>query len=240
MSDGIFARMLVELPAKGLAGWERAPLSPERARLRGTKGFDALDMGDEDLLGWEMTVAGAKTLDEALSIARGFVAKKDVARWAHFVDEQGRDAVRVEQDGPLPRSATNADLLALLARLARDGEQFLEVDVRRDAGQVAVRGVLSDYDTYRAHRLPWLYAVSSAVCAGGTGSLTLLGESEGEFVATFADAGAGASALTIQEVDPQNLTEEDWEERLGGVEALQQAFAAWARERQKRRRRGAR
>jgi hypothetical protein len=233
MSDAIFARLTVAVPAPAFTSWERITLAPQRARLLRTKGFAALDMGDEDLLGWEMTVEGARTLDEALSIARGFVEKKDVARWAHFVNDAGKDAVRVEQDGPLAREATAADLLALLARTARDGDLFLEVDVDRDAGTASVRGVLPEYDTYRIHRLPWLYALAGAAEVGGRGSLTFLGEAEGEFVATLADL--DGTRLSLREEDPQNLTEDDWNERLGDLE---EAHRAWTKAKPKKHRRG--
>ncbi len=203
---------------------EQAPLLPEYQRLRGAEGFAWLDKGDEDLLGWEMTVEGATTLDEALSIARGFIEKRHVARWEHFVNEKGADVVRVQQDGPLSRQATCADLLVLLARLARDGAVFSETDVQRDAGKIEVRGVV-DYDGYRTHRLPWLYALSCAVQVGGQGSLTFLGEDEGEFVATFADA--TGDSVAIREVDPQDLTEDDWEARIGSIATLEETHAAW-------------
>jgi hypothetical protein len=238
VAAAIFARLSLSLPAAELKRWEQAPLLPEYQRLRGADGFAWLDMGDEDLLGWEMTVEGATTLDEALAIAQGFIEKRQVARWEHFVNEKGADAVRVQQDGPLSRQATCADLLALLARMARDGVLFTETEAQRDAGKIEVRGVV-DYDGYRTHRLPWLYALSCAVRAGGQGSLTFLGEDEGEFVTTFADA--PGDSVAIREVDPQNLTEDDWEARIGGIATLEEAHAAWrTRTKKKPRRRNAR
>jgi hypothetical protein len=209
---GIYVSMRV---AKPTASWKKKKLIDELERLRKVKGFKRLDMGDDDLLGGEVTVEDETSEKAALAFLeeQGFefsgseieVTKKKV---------KGRPAITIFSKGPLDRDATVADLVRYLAR-AKDA--FTEVD-ERDG--LRVRGFFPDYDTYRTYRLPMAYAVSAAHALRIAADLTFLGESEGAFVTT------DGKKLVVEEKDPQNLTDEDWS-RLGDQTAIDKAYKAW-------------
>lgn len=231
MREGIYLRAEIDVPPASMQAWRATMLRAQHERLRGVKGFDKIDMGDDDLLGCEVTVRGKTSFEEALAVVRSLVDPARIERWSRVVDE-GMDAIRMEEAGPLRRDADVAELLAYLRRSTEEGTEFVEV--QGDEGKITLRGFLSSYDEYRNHRMPLVYALAAAGAVGGSGRLTFLGESEGEFVTLFVDVGAGA--IQIAEPDPQNLDEEDWEERLGGMEALGQAYEAWRKKSRKKRR----
>jgi hypothetical protein len=237
MREGVYMRAELHVPREALAAWRRARLLDRQEALREAPGFDGIDMGDDDLLGSEISVKGATSLEEALATLRGMAFPMDASRARQWkrVEIDGEPGVRIEEAGPLPRDATVADLLAHLKRAAEEGEQFVEVVSEDEGCQVTLRGILGGYDDYRAHRLPIVYACAAAGSRGGGGRATFLGQSDGEFVTLFVDV--EGARVAIDQPDPQNLVEEDWEDRLGGVEALDEAHAAWAKKARKKRRR---
>jgi hypothetical protein len=224
MREGIYLHAVLHVPAERLAAWRGAMLRLQRERLRPVKGFAAIDMGDDDLLGCEVTVRGKASFEEALAAVRSLVTPARIERWSHVVDD-GVDAISIEERGALRRDADVGDLLAYLRLAADEGKEFVEVTASESG--VTLRGFLGSYDAYRDHRLPIAYAAVAAGVEGGGGTVTFLGEAEGEFVATFVDV--EGETITVQDPDPQNLDEEDWELRLGGVARLGGDYEAWAK-----------
>lgn len=231
MREGIYLHAQIHVPPAAVKAWRGSMLRAQHERLRGVEGFAAIDMGDGDLLGCSVTVRGKATFEEALAAVRSIVDASKIERWSRVVDE-GMDAICIEEAGPLRRDADVADLLAYLRRATDEGTEF--VDVAAAEGGVTLRGFLSSYDEYRHQRMPMVYAIAAAGAQGGGGRLTFLGESEGEFVSLFVDV--DGDAITIAEPDPQNLDEDDWNERLGGVEALGREYVAWGKKTRKKRR----
>lgn len=224
MREGIYLHAVFHVPAERLAAWRGTMLRVQRERLRPVKGFSAIDMGDDDLLGCEVTVRGKASFEEALAAVRSLVTPERIERWSRVVDD-GVDAISIEERGALRRDADVGDLLAYLRLAADEGQEFVEVTASESG--VTLRGFLGSYDAYRDHRLPIAYAAVAAGVEGGGGTVTFLGEAEGEFVATFVDV--EGEAITVQDPDPQNLDEEDWELRLGGLARLGSDYEAWAK-----------
>lgn len=129
-----------------------------------------------------------------------------------------------------------ATLLARLTRLSEEGEQWFEVVRGKDA--TTVRGALSTHAAYRELRFPLLYAASAANAAnaalgdGLVARLSLLGELEGEIVIVLADV--DANGVRLSRVDPQNFSEDDWQERSGGLDVLEVAWAKWRKKARRR------
>src|SRR5215831_13735890 len=91
-----------------IAVWKARVLLAQREYLESAPGFDGVDMGDDDLLGGEITVTEVSTLDEALTYldAVGLrVDRKRIVEWQRTVRDE-EPAVRFVLAGPLPRSAT--------------------------------------------------------------------------------------------------------------------------------------
>lgn len=229
MTEGIYVRVELEVPEEQQRAFRAAVLRAQHDLLVGVPRFKAIDMGDDDLLGCGVTVRGETTLEGALKHVRGLVDPARIERWSRVVDE-GKDAVLIEERGALRRDADVADLLAHLRLGTEEGREHVEVT--SEGGRITLRGVLGSYDEYRTYRMAIVYAARAAGAHGGTARVTFLGDSEGEFVALFVEV--DGEAVEISEPDPQNLTEEDWEERLGGVAALDEAHAAWLKKRRKR------
>lgn len=231
MREGIYLHAEIHVPPAAMKAWQGSTLRAQHERLRAVEGFAAIDMGDGDLLGCSVTVRGKATFEEALAAVRSIVDAAKIERWSRVVDE-GMEAILIEEAGPLRRDADVAELLAYLRRAADEGTEF--VAVAATEGGATLRGFLSSYDEYRNHRMPLVYGIAAAAALGGGGRLTLLGESQGEFVSLFVDV--DGDALTIAEPDPQNLDEEDWDERLGGVAALGREYVAWEKKARKKKR----
>ncbi|MER7825716.1 hypothetical protein ABTX85_24515 [Streptomyces sp. NPDC096097] len=146
--------------------------------------------------------------------------------------DMGDDDLLGEEPRTLPRNATVGDLLAHMQSELANERGFVEIlqngadaDADADAGAVvAMHGFLPDYDSYRDHRLPMIYAGAAASRLGGEGSVSFLGPAEGEWVVTFADF--TDSAVRISEPDLQDLGERELTERFGGI-AVDDVYRAW-------------
>lgn len=180
MDQGVYVALDLSFEMGDAQAFRRAPLLPQRDRLRGLGDFDSIDTSDDDLLG---------------------------------------------EGNALGPAATVADLLALLRREAYEGEQFFSVE--HGESHLRVQGFLSSWSAYREHRLPLIFTATAAEASGGRGSLSLLGEVDGEIVTILVDVDAGS--VRVASVDPQNLTEGDWNVRLGGMSALDEARHKWAK-----------
>jgi hypothetical protein len=217
MPDGIYFQVRLRFPDAAVAErWKHAGLLAQADLLRRTPGFDALDMGDEDLLGGEMTISKVQTLDEAIAHLHGigFPVDPETIVETRACTMDGEPAIWFAQAGALPRTATVGDLLD---HLRSPGIEDGTVEFRAHTGAaVLVHGLLPTYDAYREYRLPLIYAGAAAGTLGAAGTVSFLGESEGEFVATFADC--ADTLIKIAEPDPQNLVEAELAERFGGID----------------------
>jgi len=215
VEQSVYFQVRLRFPdAASIAAWHREPLLGQRAHLEAVPGFDSIDMGDDDLLGSDITVTGQTTLDGALAYLHdvGFpVTGERIVEW-HTTERDGEPAVWFAEAGPLPRTA---DVAALLAYLDSGGDGEATA-VTMDSGsetELLIGGRAVDYDAYRTYRLPLIYAGTAATRLGATGSVSFLGDCGDEFVALFVDFDAGT--VTIDEPDPQNLTEVGLTERFG-------------------------
>jgi hypothetical protein len=186
------------------------------------------------------------TSDGVYVSLRATLDEAGVHAWRRVLLEPMRDAVR-SADGFNPYTAPDEDYLAaadlgahptvhdLLARLARaadDGELFFEL--AREGATMRIRSFLPSRVDYNVHGFPLVYAAVAAREAGGVASLSLLGELAGDIVIVLVNA--SPTALSVRRPDPQDLTEHDWNERLGGIVAFDEARARWARKAKKARR----
>ncbi|MFF8512814.1 hypothetical protein ACF064_32550 [Streptomyces sp. NPDC015492] len=175
-------------------------------------------MGDDDLLGGELSVAGQTHLEGALAYLDEIDFSLDeelVVDWCSVSEAAGEPAVRISTAGVLPRGATVGDLLAHLTSSGVAGGvvEYLPHDEDR---ALVMHGFLPDYDAYREYRLPMIYAGSAASGSGGRGSVSFIGAADGEYVVTFADFSGGVAR--ISEPDPQDLTEQDLSRRFRGAD----------------------
>ncbi|WP_030756607.1 MULTISPECIES: hypothetical protein [unclassified Streptomyces] len=144
--------------------------------------------------------------------------------------DMGDDDLLGGEPRRLPRNATVGDLLAHVRSELANERGFVEIltnsaDADADAGAVvAMHGFLPDYDSYRDHRLPMIYAGAAASRLGGEGTVSFLGPADGEYVVTFADF--ADSVIRISEPDPQDLRERELTERFGGI-AVDDVYRAW-------------
>ena len=225
MPDGIYFQLRLRFPdAAAAERWRHAGLLAQGDLLRRTPGFEALDMGDDDLLGGEMTVSEVQTLDEAIAYLHrvGLPVDPGTIVETRTCAVEGKPAVWLAQAGTLPRTATVGDLLD---HLRSPGIEDGTVEFLAHTGDAAiVHGLLPTYDAYREYRLPLIYAGAAAGILGAAGTVSFLGESEGEFVATFADY--ADTVIKLMEPDPQNLVEAELVERFGGID-VDEALRAW-------------
>lgn len=205
--------------------WKKIELLAQWEHLKEAPGFNGIDMGDDDLLGGEITVGKQTELDGAIAYLHeiGFPLSKEtrIAEWRRTVSE-GDPAVWFATAGTLPRSATVGDLLAHLRSPGIDGG-LVEFPAAEDT-TVVIHGFLPDYDAYREYRLPMIYAASAAGQLGGRGTVSFLGPSDGEYVVTFADV--NGTSVEISEPDPQDLIEDELTERFGGTD-LDSLYDTW-------------
>jgi hypothetical protein len=217
----------LQLPREHLVSWRARELLAQEDRLAGVYGYDAIDMGDDDLLGSLTTVEKQTTLEGTLAYLHeiGFpVTPSRISHW-EAIESEGEPAIRFVEAGPLPRDATVADLLGYLSEASAAGREFIEIQTISEGSEIELRGMLSSYEAYRDHRLPLLYAAAAAGALGGHGQLSFGGESDGEFVVLFVDV--DGDHTTISEPDPQDVYEDDWEVRLGGYELTSTLYEAW-------------
>jgi hypothetical protein len=226
MKQGIYFRMEVALAET--SAWEKSVLAEQLDKLREVEGFDGLDMGDDDLLGGEITVKGQTTKEGALEFLEqsGLDADSDAEIEATATEIDGEPAITLFSKGPLARDASVADLLAYLTAAADEATEVI-----REGGIVVARGFLSDYDAYRSYRLPIVYSVGAARDHGAAGRVTFFGESDGEFVATLVDS--DGTDIEIREPDPQNMTEDDWNDRLPDLEAIDALASGWIKKKKR-------
>lgn len=229
MTGTIYLYAELHLPGTAADAWRAGVLLDQERRLETVRGYDSLDMGDHDLLGGVIQVRGQHTLDGGLQYLRHVgleVSAGDVTQ-SEVTEVDGEPWLRIVTGGALPRDATVGQLLDLLVA----GDEFVELTATPDtapagpAVTVVLRGVLDGYDAFREHRLPLLYAAAAAGALGGTGRLSFIGDTDDEFVALLIDI--DGPATSIAEPDPQNLTEEDWQDRLGDFDLTAARHAAW-------------
>lgn len=213
--ESVYFQMRLRFPDEAsIVAWHRERLLDQRVHLEAVPAFDSIDMGDDDLLGSDITVTGQTDLDGALAYLRdvGFPVTADrIVEW-RATERDGQPAIWFAEAGPLPRTA---DVAALLAYLDSGGDGEATA-VAMDTGserELLIGGRVAGYDGYRTYRLPLIYAGTAATRLGASGSVSFLGDRGDEFVALFVDFDAGA--IGIDEPDPQNLTEEGLTERLG-------------------------
>ncbi|MFJ9968461.1 hypothetical protein [Streptomyces avermitilis] len=223
--SGIYFHIRLKFPTEEtVRQWKELALLVQRDHLEATPGFDAINMGDDDLLGGEITVRQQTELDAAIAYLHqvGFpVDKSRIVEWKRTVSD-GEPAVWFAEAGTLPRSAKVSDLLAHLQSPGIAGG-LVESPTTGDTA-VVIHGFLPDYDTYREYRLPMIYAGSAASQLGGRGTVSFLGPSDGEYVVTFADFD-GAS-IEIFEPDPQDLIDEELSERFDSMD-WEGLYHAW-------------
>jgi hypothetical protein len=208
-----------------IAVWKERVLLAQWEYLEAAPGFDGIDMGDDDLLGGEITVTEVSTLDEALTYldAVGLrLDRKRIVEWQRTVRE-GEPAVSFVLAGPLPRSTTVGDLLI---HLQQPGIEHGYVEqLTGDPAAVMIHGFLPDYDAYRDYRLPMIYAGMAASRLGAEGTVSFLGPTDdGDYVTTFADF--QESTGVINEPDPQDLVEEELMECFCGID-FEAVYRAW-------------
>lgn len=232
MTVDIYAKL--RLPSELSTAWHASILLAQEERLCELAEYGAIDMGDDDLLGSLITVEEQTSLEEALEYLDSIgltVPRARISHWVQVESDSG-PAIRFVLAGPLARDATVADLLRYLELSAGAGQEFFRVDICAEADasevEVVVHGTFSTYDAYRDYRLPLLYAAAAAGTVGGTGQLNFGGDDDGEFVALFVDI--DSEHISINEPDPQNITEADWMERLGGYNANAVEYEAWLNE----------
>jgi hypothetical protein len=136
-------------------------------------------------------------------------------------------------EADLGSRATVHDLLARLSRAADEGELFFEHV--HEGATTRIRSFLPSWADFNVHAFPLVYAAAAVRETGGVASLSLLGDFAGDIVIVLVDA--SPSALSVRRPDPQDLTENDWNERLGGIVAFDEARARWAKKAKKARRR---
>jgi hypothetical protein len=220
-------RLRFSIPER-IASWRERVLLEQQGYLEGAPGFGFIDMGDDDLLGVEMTVTEVSTLEEALTYLENVgwpVERERVLEWESTVME-GKAGVRFVLGGTLPRTATVGDLLTYLQSPGiTDG---LVEAISSDDVTVLIHGFLPNYDAYRDYRLPMVYAGAAASQLGAEGTVSFVGPGEEpEYVATFADFHHGAT--TISEPDVQDLTDAGLAERFGGID-FEAVLSAWTGE----------
>jgi hypothetical protein len=130
-------------------------------------------------------------------------------------------------DDEFSETTTVADLLAWLERRADLGEQFTEMTVVDDCFEL--RSVLGDHTAFCDQRL----ALAYALVAAPSGMLSINGASYDAIDTLLVDV--DLESIRIRTPDPQNLSYEQWDERMGGIEASEAAFAAWRKKKQRRR-----
>jgi hypothetical protein len=209
---------------ENIAVWQERVLLAQREYLESAPGFSFIDMGDDDLLGAEITVTEVSTLEEALRYLDNVglpIDRKRIVQW-HSTVQDGNPGVVFVEAGPLPRSTTVGDLLTHLQSPGIENGLF---EVLPSDAAVVIHGYLPDYDAYRDYRLPIVYAGAAASRLGAEGTVSFVGPGEEpEYVATFADFHDGAT--TISEPDPQDLTDEGLVERFGGID-FEAVYRAW-------------
>jgi hypothetical protein len=202
-------------------------LIEQAQRLADVPGYEAIDAGDTDQLGGKVHIVNQLTLDGSLEELRrlGVTISRDaVTGWNRFDMADGKPWLRIVTAGILPRTATVADLLAYLPT----GREFVSAVLSPgpdDTLQVELRGLLSDYDSYRDHQLPLLYAMTAAGECGGTGRLSFGGWTKECFVELFVDV--DGAHTTIDDPEQQDIDDDAWQERLGGHETTLAMFRAW-------------
>jgi hypothetical protein len=226
MSGPIYFHIRLTFPTpESIPLWKERVLLAQREYLEPVPGFAGIDMGDDDLLGAEITVLQENTLNDALRYLEnvGFPFDRTrIVEWQNTVRD-GEPAIQFVLAGPLPRSATVGDLLTHLQQSGIESG-FIEV-LTADATAMVIQGFLPDYDAYREYRLPMIYAGVAASQLGAEGTVSFLGPGEDtEYVATLADFQDGA--IAISEPDPQDLVEETLVERFGGID-FEAVYRAW-------------
>lgn len=145
------------------------------------------------------------------------------------------DRIRGGEDGELEPEATVADLLARCGHEASEGEVFFERDAgSASGGTTRLRGVLTSWSSYHTHLMPLIYAAAAASRIGADSSLSLMGALDGEVLIVLVDVAGGQ--VRVRAEDPQNLCEDDWNARLGGMASIDEAFRKWSKRARKRRR----
>ncbi|MFE6814473.1 hypothetical protein [Streptomyces sp. NPDC057675] len=216
---GIYFHMRLEFrTAADRDRWTDAGLATQRDSLADAPGFASLDLGDDDLLGGELSVAGQTHLDRALAYLDEIDFSLDeelITGCSAYFTIDGQPAVRILTAGVLPRGATVGDLLDHLSSSGVAGG-IVEYLAQDEDTALTVHGFLPDYYTYRDYRLPMIYAGSAASRWGARGSVSFVGPADGEYVVTFADFSGGSAE--ISEPDPQDVTERDLSRRFRGID----------------------
>jgi hypothetical protein len=171
--------------------------------------------------------------DVALSWERSPLAPlRDALRGCgHF------DRLLQDDDDHVEAGTTVADFLARLERRSDEGQTFCQREPAhgRASPRVRVRGALTEWSEHHELLFPLIYAAAAASSTGSQARLSVMGDLEGTVVLVLVDVTGGE--VRVRQEDPQNLSEAAWEERLGGMAALEEARRRWMK---KRRRRGER
>ena len=230
MSGPIYFHLRLRFPTtERILMWQECVLLAQYEYLESVSGFDSIAMGDDDLLGHEITVTQVSTLEEALTYLEhdGFhyIDRTRIIEWGSTVQD-GEEGIQIVEAGTLARSATVGDLLAHLQ--SPSIENGLVEALPSDSVAVVIHGFLPNYDAYREYRLPMIYAGAAACQLGAAGSISFVGPGEEpDYVATFADFEDGA--MDISEPDPQDLSDEELVERFGGID-FETVYHAWKSE----------
>src|SRR5689334_15238383 len=103
MVKGVYVFMQFTLPPTNINLWEQVQLRTQYDKLVDVDGFEQINMGDDDLLGGEITVKGVTTKEEALAELEdmGFpIDEYETAPWQCLTDDKdGGSAIRFELPG---------------------------------------------------------------------------------------------------------------------------------------------
>jgi hypothetical protein len=126
-------------------------------------------------------------------------------------------------------TTTVAQLLASLDRKSADGELYFarEPSAGGDDGAVMFRGVIATWADYHELLFALIYATAAAAVTGSVARLSVMGDLDGTVLIVLVDA--ARELVTVRAADPQDLTESVWNERLGGIESLEDGYRGWTR-----------